>query len=54
MYEGKVKLIATGYGEVPTAINIAKAFIDRALKYNRFIVRVFLLKINILEGDKDG
>ncbi|MBP3949887.1 NAD(P)/FAD-dependent oxidoreductase [Bacillus suaedae] len=27
-YEGKVKLIATGFGEAPTAINNAKAFID--------------------------
>ncbi|MED3648766.1 NAD(P)/FAD-dependent oxidoreductase [Halalkalibacterium halodurans] len=27
-YPGKVKLIATGFGEAPTAINNAKAFID--------------------------
>lgn len=27
-YEGKVKLIATGFGEAPTAVNNAKAFID--------------------------
>lgn len=27
-YEGKVKLIATGFGEAPTAINNAKAYID--------------------------
>lgn len=27
-YEGKVKLIATGFGEAPTAVNHAKAYID--------------------------
>ncbi|NEU30065.1 NAD(P)/FAD-dependent oxidoreductase [bacterium LRH843] len=27
-YEGKVKLIATGFGEAPTAVNNAKAYID--------------------------
>ncbi|WP_261130458.1 NAD(P)/FAD-dependent oxidoreductase [Bacillus sp. Marseille-Q3570] len=27
-YDGKVKLIATGFGEAPTAINNAKAYID--------------------------
>jgi len=27
-YEGKVKLIATGFGDAPTAVNNAKAFID--------------------------
>ncbi|WLD92680.1 NAD(P)/FAD-dependent oxidoreductase [Alkalihalobacillus sp. AL-G] len=27
-YEGKVKLIATGFGEAPTAINNAKSYID--------------------------
>jgi ferredoxin/flavodoxin---NADP+ reductase len=27
-YEGKVKLIASGFGEAPTAVNNAKAFID--------------------------
>ncbi|PLT30325.1 NAD(P)/FAD-dependent oxidoreductase [Peribacillus deserti] len=27
-YEGKAKLIATGFGEAPTAVNNAKAFID--------------------------
>ena len=31
-YDGKVKLIATGFGEAPTAINNAKAFIDPAAK----------------------
>lgn len=31
-YEGKVKLIATGFGEAPTAINNAKSFIDPAAK----------------------
>jgi thioredoxin reductase (NADPH) len=31
-YEGKVKLIATGFGEAPTAINNAKAFIDPTAK----------------------
>jgi thioredoxin reductase (NADPH) len=31
-YEGKVKLIATGFGEAPTAINNAKAFIDPKAK----------------------
>ncbi|MFC0558364.1 NAD(P)/FAD-dependent oxidoreductase [Halalkalibacter alkalisediminis] len=31
-YKGKVKLIATGFGEAPTAINNAKAFIDPAAK----------------------
>ena len=28
IYEGKVKLIATGFGEAPTAVNNAKVFID--------------------------
>ncbi len=28
IYEGKVKLIATGFGEAPTAVNNAKSFID--------------------------
>jgi len=27
-YEGKVKLIATGFGEAPIAVNNAKAYID--------------------------
>jgi thioredoxin reductase len=27
-YEGKVKLIATGFGEAPTAVNNAKTYID--------------------------
>ncbi len=27
-YEGKVKLIATGFGEAPTAVNNAKSYID--------------------------
>ncbi|HHW37834.1 MAG TPA: NAD(P)/FAD-dependent oxidoreductase [Bacillales bacterium] len=27
-YNGKIKLIATGFGEAPTAVNIAKAYID--------------------------
>ncbi|SDI15853.1 NAD(P)/FAD-dependent oxidoreductase [Alteribacillus bidgolensis] len=31
-YEGKVKLIATGFGEAPTAVNHAKAFIDPSAK----------------------
>ncbi|HZH61701.1 MAG TPA: NAD(P)/FAD-dependent oxidoreductase [Metabacillus sp.] len=31
-YEGKVKLIATGFGEAPTAVNNAKAFIDPKAK----------------------
>lgn len=31
-YEGKVKLIATGFGEAPTAINNAKAYIDPSAK----------------------
>ncbi|NEU31904.1 NAD(P)/FAD-dependent oxidoreductase [bacterium LRH843] len=31
-YEGKVKLIATGFGEAPTAVNNAKAFIDPTVK----------------------
>ncbi|ARK28891.1 NAD(P)/FAD-dependent oxidoreductase [Halalkalibacter krulwichiae] len=31
-YDGKVKLIATGFGEAPTAINNAKAFIDPKAK----------------------
>ncbi len=31
-YEGKVKLIATGFGEAPTAINNAKAYIDPKAK----------------------
>ncbi|MGJ9383147.1 NAD(P)/FAD-dependent oxidoreductase [Salipaludibacillus sp. CF4.18] len=31
-YEGKVKLIATGFGEAPTAINNAKSFIDPTAK----------------------
>ncbi|MEH7440855.1 NAD(P)/FAD-dependent oxidoreductase [Bacillus sp. JJ1122] len=31
-YEGKVKLIATGFGEAPTAVNNAKSFIDPKAK----------------------
>ncbi|KKI93343.1 ferredoxin-NADP reductase [Bacillus sp. SA1-12] len=31
-YEGKVKLIASGFGEAPTAVNNAKAFIDPKAK----------------------
>lgn len=31
-YDGKVKLIATGFGEAPTAVNNAKAFIDPTAK----------------------
>ncbi|WP_413381704.1 NAD(P)/FAD-dependent oxidoreductase [Alkalihalobacillus sp. 1P02AB] len=31
-YDGKVKLIATGFGEAPTAVNNAKAFIDPKAK----------------------
>ncbi|MGX6445432.1 NAD(P)/FAD-dependent oxidoreductase [Neobacillus sp. K501] len=31
-YEGKVKLIACGFGEAPTAVNNAKAFIDPKAK----------------------
>ncbi|MCF6138527.1 NAD(P)/FAD-dependent oxidoreductase [Pseudalkalibacillus berkeleyi] len=31
-YDGKVKLIATGFGEAPTAINNAKAYIDPKAK----------------------
>ncbi|MGG0474930.1 NAD(P)/FAD-dependent oxidoreductase [Priestia aryabhattai] len=31
-YEGKVKLIATGFGEGPTAVNNAKAYIDPQAK----------------------
>ncbi|MFP3846516.1 NAD(P)/FAD-dependent oxidoreductase [Priestia filamentosa] len=31
-YDGKVKLIATGFGEAPTAINNAKSFIDPGAK----------------------
>ncbi|MFD3448812.1 NAD(P)/FAD-dependent oxidoreductase [Microbacteriaceae bacterium 4G12] len=31
-YEGKVKLIASGFGEAPTAINNAKAYIDPKAK----------------------
>ncbi|ARO63384.1 thioredoxin reductase [Streptococcus pneumoniae] len=27
-YEGKVKLIACGFGEAPTAVNNAKAYFD--------------------------
>jgi len=27
-YDGKVKLIATGFGEAPTAVNNAKVYID--------------------------
>jgi thioredoxin reductase (NADPH) len=27
-YDGKVKLIAAGFGEAPTAVNNAKAYID--------------------------
>ena len=27
-YEGKVKLIAVGFGEAPTAINNAKSYLD--------------------------
>lgn len=28
IYDGKVKLLATGFGEAPTAVNNAKAYID--------------------------
>ncbi|WP_100401014.1 NAD(P)/FAD-dependent oxidoreductase [Bacillus sp. FJAT-44742] len=31
-YDGKVKLIATGFGEAPTAVNNAKSFIDPEAK----------------------
>ncbi len=31
-YEGKVKLIATGFGEAPTAVNNAKSYIDPSAK----------------------
>lgn len=31
-YEGKVKLIATGFGEAPTAVNNAKSFMDPKAK----------------------
>ncbi len=31
-YEGKVKLIVTGFGEAPTAVNNAKTYIDPAAK----------------------
>ncbi|RFU70137.1 NAD(P)/FAD-dependent oxidoreductase [Peribacillus saganii] len=31
-YDGKVKLIATGFGEAPTAVNNAKAFMDPKAK----------------------
>jgi len=31
-YEGKVKLIATGFGEAPTAVNNAKSYIDPGAK----------------------
>ncbi|MDP4164108.1 MAG: NAD(P)/FAD-dependent oxidoreductase, partial [Bacillota bacterium] len=31
-YDGKVKLIACGFGEAPTAVNNAKAFIDPKAK----------------------
>ncbi|SFE87481.1 NAD(P)/FAD-dependent oxidoreductase [Alteribacillus iranensis] len=31
-FDGKVKLIATGFGEAPTAVNNAKAYIDPAAK----------------------
>jgi thioredoxin reductase (NADPH) len=32
MYPGKVKLIATGFGEAATAVNNAAAYINPALK----------------------
>ena len=31
-YDGKVKLIACGFGEAPTAVNNAKSFIDPKAK----------------------
>ena len=31
-YDGKVKLIACGFGEAPTAVNNAKAYIDPKAK----------------------
>ena len=39
-YDGKVKLIAVGLGEAPTAVNHAKAFIDPKAKLQPFIVLV--------------
>ncbi|MBD8005182.1 NAD(P)/FAD-dependent oxidoreductase [Bacillus sp. Sa1BUA2] len=35
-YSGKVKLIASGFGEAATAVSNAKAFIDPDAKYSRF------------------
>jgi thioredoxin reductase (NADPH) len=31
-YDGKVKLIATGFGEAPTAVNNAKSYMDPKAK----------------------
>lgn len=31
-YEGKVKLIASGFGEVPTAVSNAKVYINPSVK----------------------
>lgn len=41
-YDGKVKLIASGFGEGPTAVNNAKAYIDPLAKFSRCIVLHYL------------
>ena len=39
-YEGKVKLIACGFGEAPTAVNNAKAYFDQTQNFNQCIALV--------------
>ena len=39
-YDGKVKLIASGFGEAPIAISNAKVFVDPILRFSLFIVQV--------------
>lgn len=40
-YDGKVKLIACGFGEAPTAVNNAKSYIDQKRKFSHFIVLAY-------------
>lgn len=40
-YDGKVKLIATGFGEAPTAVNNAKVYIDLKHVYSQVTLQAY-------------
>ena len=47
-YDGKVKLIACGFGEAPTAVNNAKAYIDPKAKKHYGHSSIYLNKKALL------